>query len=954
MTTEFAIGQRWLSENETELGLGIIQEVDYRLVSVYFPATEEVRTYAKNNAPLTRMTFQPGEPIETVNGDILLVEKIEPLNDILVYMVKPSAQDQQLTPLPETQISHHLQLNKASDRLFSGQIDSLRWFELRHAAMQAKAEQQRCQVNGLQGPRVDLIGHQLHIASQVGNRHAPRVLLADEVGLGKTIEAGMIIHQQLFNHRANRVLIVVPQPLVNQWFIEMVRRFNLHFSIFDQERVDSLTSVDDLAIDEAIDLSQIEMENPFLSEQLILCSTEFLAQTPIEPLVNGEWDLMVVDEAHHLEWQPEKPSNLYQRVEQIAQNTAGLLLLSATPEQLGQESHFARLRLLDPDRFHSLEAFKQEQADFLPIANLVTALIDEPVWSAELKAQAATYIDDIEIVESNQQAILKELLDRNGTGRVLYRNTRKNIKGFPKRIVTAHPLNNCDQYFSDIGESEQETVEFLLHPETQYTDDSWTQFDPRVSWLKEFFKAHHGKKILIICAHKETAIALDIHCRFKLGLSCCTFHEDMDIISRDRAAAHFADMEDGAQAMFCSEIGSEGRNFQFSHHLILMDLPINPDLLEQRIGRLDRIGQKHDIQIHVPYMQQSAQEIMFKWYHLGMNAFEKTNAAGAAIFTQTKAKLFATLLAGNDANLQTQLIDQTQAAATQINHLLESGRDKLLELSSFNQANAEQLIEAVAQRDALAPRTFMENCWDRFGVQFEDHSLKSYVVSPGGHMYVAAFPSLPEDGMTITYDRQTALARDDIHFLSWEHPMVNGAIDLVLGEDKGNASVCILKNKAIKAGTLLMEVLYHVESIAPAYLQAQRFLPFTAIRVLSDVKGNDLASKVSHKNLSKQCHKIPKTTSREVIKSEEKTLRNMLQSADKKAAQQAEQLLANVVSEMQNKQQQELNRLHSLSKKNPNIRQAEFEFIENQTKLLTKYLSESQLQLDSIRVIVAV
>ncbi|MCW8999720.1 MAG: RNA polymerase-associated protein RapA, partial [Kangiellaceae bacterium] len=742
--------------------------------------------------------------------------------------------------------------------------------------------------------------------------------------------------------------------LVNQWFVEMIRRFNLHFSIFDQERIDSLTSLDDLGLDADVDTSQIEIENPYLSEQLVLCSTEFLAECDLNLIKDGEWELLVVDEAHHLEWMPDNPSKEYLRVEAISQDTPGLLLLSATPEQLGQESHFARLRLLDPDRFHSLEAFVDEQKAYQPVAELVSELADSDDWNTELKAKVAEHLDDVEITESNKEQILAELLDRNGTGRVLYRNTRKNIKGFPQRKVIAHPVESCEKYHDDVGDTLEETISFLLHPETQYADESWTQFDPRIDWLKDFLKSNRNEKILIICAHKDTAIALDLHCRFKLGINCCTFHEDMDIISRDRAAAHFADMEDGAQAMFCSEIGSEGRNFQFSHKLVLMDLPINPDLLEQRIGRLDRIGQSQNIEIHIPFMQQTAQEIIFNWYHQGMNAFEKTNAAGAAIFKQTKAKLIDALIEYKDNKLQEELIKLTQDTASEVNSMMESGRDKLLELSSFNQQRADELVEFVAERDSLAPRSFMESCWDRFGVNLEDHSEKTYVITPGDHMYIGSFPALPEDGLTATYDRQTALSRDDVHFLSWEHPMVNGAIDLVLSEDKGNASFCIIKNKGIKAGTILMEVLYHVECVAPKYLQAQRFLPFTSIRILADVNGNNLAPKVSHEALSKQCQKVPKTTSRQVLKSEEKTLRKVLKSADSKAEIQAKEILDGVIDTMKASQQDELNRLLSLQKKNPNIRQDEIEFIQNQTQLLEKYLADTQLQLEAVRVIIAV
>ena len=81
-----------------------------------------------------------------------------------------------------------------------------------------------------------------------------------------------------------------------------------------------------------------------------------------------------------------------------------------------------------------------------------------------------------------------------------------------------------------------------------------------------------------------------------------------------------AEEDTGAQVLLCSEIGSEGRNFQFASNLVMFDLPFNPDLLEQRIGRLDRIGQAHDIQIHVPYLEKTAQSVLVRWYHEGLDA----------------------------------------------------------------------------------------------------------------------------------------------------------------------------------------------------------------------------------------------------------------------------------------------------------------------------------------------
>ncbi|SUG21504.1 ATP-dependent helicase HepA [Salmonella enterica subsp. arizonae] len=114
--------------------------------------------------------------------------------------------------------------------------------------------------SGLRGQRTNLIPHQLNIAHDVGRRHAPRVLLADEVGLGKTIEAGMILHQQLLSGAAERVLIIVPETLQHQWLVEMLRRFNLRFALFDDERYTE---------------AQHDAYNPFETEQLVICSLDF-------------------------------------------------------------------------------------------------------------------------------------------------------------------------------------------------------------------------------------------------------------------------------------------------------------------------------------------------------------------------------------------------------------------------------------------------------------------------------------------------------------------------------------------------------------------------------------------------------------------------------------------------------------------------------------------------------
>src|SRR5207302_8514664 len=133
----------------------------------------------------------------------------------------------------------------------------------------------------------------------------------------------------------------------------------------------------------------------------------------------------------------------------------------------------------------------------------------------------------------------------------------------------------------------------------------------------------YPEKVLLICRTPVMVTAIETALRERVkNLKAAVFHEGLSLVQRDRNAAWFADPH-GASVLLCSEIGSEGRNFQFAHHLVLFDLPGDPELLEQRIGRLDRIGQTATIRIHVPFGRGSESEVAARWYHEGLNAFDK-------------------------------------------------------------------------------------------------------------------------------------------------------------------------------------------------------------------------------------------------------------------------------------------------------------------------------------------
>ncbi|XQW84472.1 RNA polymerase-associated protein RapA [Thalassotalea piscium] len=956
----FYPGQRWISDGESDQGLGTVTTVEGRFVTIMFTATGDIRKYAIENAPLTRVIFNEGDTIPSHEGWTLSVEKVE--DDSLVTYHGTRSDTGETTSLKEVMIDHFIKFNKPHDRLLNGQVDRLDWFRLRKDSLQHQFNQQQSELSGLTGGRVSLIPHQLYIAEEVGTRFAPRVLLADEVGLGKTIEAGLILHQQLVTGRAQRILIIVPESLMHQWLVEMLRRFNLKFSIFDESRC-----------------QESDQENPFSSEQLVLVNLAFITDNPqwYEALIAEEWDLMVVDEAHHLNWEVDNASTEYLCIEQLAQTVPGVLLLTATPDQLGHESHFARLRLLDPDRFFDYQKFIEEEQHYTEVADAANALVSKEVLTSEQEKTLISLLKESNIndllmalntpdqQDDARQQLLNQLLDRHGTGRILFRNSRNTIKGFPKRQLNAQALAMPVEYQEKIedfllsGEVHSSTnkAKLIYTPELLYSLDShdnWYDIDPRVNYLIELLKSLNKDKVLVICAHAQTAIDLETALRVKEGMRAAVFHEGLSIFERDRAAAYFAQDEDSAQVLLCSEIGSEGRNFQFAHHLVLFDLPNNPDLLEQRIGRLDRIGQTDTIQIHAPYFENSAQQVLFDWYQQSLQAFEHTCITGRAVYEAFGDKLFELSLDADPQSAEKmQLLDDSKALHLSIKKELETGRDKLLELNSSGQGKATALVQRIEKQDrGIHLPQYMFQVFDVFGIAQDDKSDNAIALQPTEHMICANFPYLPEDGTTVTFDRDTALACEDYQLLTWDHPMVKGAMDLVLSDETGNSTIGLLKNPALPAGTFFLECLFTIEAMAPSKLQLGRYLPITPLRVLVDKSGNNLADKVSEAVLDQQLAPVKKQIALQLVKALKDQVTPLVGKAEHHAQQLVEEIQTKALNNMTAKLTQERQRLAALKAINPSVRQEELDFIDLQQKELSHYIMNAQLKFEAVRLIV--
>ncbi|MCA9793183.1 MAG: hypothetical protein KC910_15345, partial [Candidatus Eremiobacteraeota bacterium] len=599
-------GQRVVNEAEPALGLGQVQEVDRRRVVVAFPAVDESRVYSRDAAPLRRLVLSPGQTARSRDGRKFLVESLAVEGHLVVYQG-------QGTRLSETELADEPPAMGAIDHLVACQLAPDTDFELRRRAWELRARILGSSQRGLVGPRVDLLSHQLYVASKVTSMARPRVLLADEVGLGKTIEAGLIFSALAATGRADSVLALVPEPLIHQWLAEFYRRFNLLFELWDPEQPD---------------------------QQRVLCPDICLDELP-----ERQWDLVIVDEAHHLMHDPD--------LLELSRRTRGLLLLTATPSRSGSESLFGLLHLVDPERFADLATFEREHEDLRQVAGLAAQLEDvglEKVGPRLLELFARDQQLAGLVAQGDSSAVLEALTDRHGTGRVLVRNRRQRLGHlFPGRRLAA--------------------VE---------TEDPF-------GWLCGFLLAHE-RKVLLIVSSAEAVSQLYERLREQLPTTLATFHENMSLLERDRQAAYFAE-PGGAQVLLASEIGSEGRNFQFASDLVLYDLPLHPDLLEQRIGRLDRIGQTSTVLIHVPY----SDERLLRWHRDGLGSFEAAVAGGDGLVRRFGDQLQAVPAEEFDAWLA-----RVRQAAEAESLRAHQSEDVLIDRNSFREGPGRQLVEAVA------------------------------------------------------------------------------------------------------------------------------------------------------------------------------------------------------------------------------------------------------------------
>ncbi len=990
----FKIGQRYVSQSEPGLGLGIVTEVQDRIVKISFPAVNDIRLYRSETAPVDRFVLAQGETAKNEKGVSFTIENVKEVNGLMVYEGRAGRS------MKESELAAKISIARPADlfrALMENRVSNSGQFKRREEAMDLSSKWVSSPVRGMIGPRVSKIPHQYYLCHRAcSSSTLPRLMLSDEVGLGKTIEAGMIWHALKARGRITRTLIIVPETLKHQWLIEMKRRFNHLFTLVDEGFIKGLFVDDD------------DRPNPFKLANDIICSIDFLIKQPalIEDLLDTEWDMTIIDEAHHLVCEDGFTSHEYILANAVLKHSKGVLLLTGTPLQFHPESQFNRLKMLDPVRFSDYMAFIKDQDAYRKLVNELNKLPTDPgqqmSWDdlneiVPKKSIIRPWLEQESAKSMTADEWIRRIVDAVGTGSVVFRNTRKGVGGFPKRVLDEVALEPNPNYRDMVNAAAEQDLDMSTDIQengllcTAFSD-AWA-LDERYVWLKKFIKEHKNDKVLLICESMEVVLALEALLTDYMGPGAFSmFHENMTIMARDKAAANFS-RENGANLLIASEIGSEGRNFQFAHHLILFDLPLDAALVEQRIGRLDRIGQTENIIIHVPYVKGSGQEVMFRWYHNGLNAFGTPMMSGGELFLKYTDELIAALAEPGPLlqHFIDDVIPQVKKDCEAMRKNIEKGRDRLLEFNSRNPEKAKEIIDEIERVDAVRDlQTLVFDSLMERGLEIEKSKIPGcFVVTMGTQVEAGSVPGMPESvggipgsssaggrvvqevgsfdegsgsgdedarysdasSLTITFDRDVAMVHDEVDFVSLEHPLSQGVLDFETTLDNGAVACNIWQNSGMRG--LIMQYNFAVDFAVSEEWGVSDLAGPKYLSVLINPNGEDLSDKVPE--LANASFKdVPVPQGNPAVNMTLKYFsKDGLAIARRNVTVKAKELAEQAAAAVETRAEQEYQRMnHLLTMRGKAGNNEQLKQLRKNAQEWKKIISNPQLRLDAIRLLV--
>jgi ATP-dependent helicase HepA len=618
------------------------------------------------------------------------------------------------------------------ERLAVGDLDDVDDFVTRMNILHLLGLREADGLGSFLGGRVRLFPHQLYVAERACSTDPVRWLLADEVGLGKTIEASLILNRLVHMGKVTRCLVVAPDTLTVQWLGELWRKYHQVFTLLDSDRL----------ADVARDFG--DGFNPFELHRRSVVSIEMLIERPqlTGLAVKAGIDLLVVDEAQRLRRPPGHPGEpAWRAVAPIAAQGRHVLLLSATPLEDDAHGFFRLLQLLRPEDFPEDMSIEARLADPTPLPACTSATRRADIGG--LPPRVGIPIDLAAIGKAGPQPAGLDTVDRVRRG-----------------------LASGAALAAVLGPHETE-----LRAQAAAMDAG----DPRIQWLVTHAPKWRAakEKTLVFVAHRETLEMLREKLSQRAQLATGVFHEALTPARRDTEVARFREA-DGPSLLVSTECGGEGRNFEFCKRLVLFDLPWKPSVVEQRIGRLDRIGRR--IPVEVVYFRPRAglgRDVVRLFEELGL--FREPLAGLEPQLAPIEHALEAIALEPDASLTQPrfdELVGQAHAARTRI----REAAYQQLHRDPYRPAMAPGILARVPKElDELNQEAVITAA---IGLGFtiaHPPGHRVFSVELGSGATVDGLPGVPGgSGYVGTFDREEAVENEFIDFFASGHPLVEG------------------------------------------------------------------------------------------------------------------------------------------------------------------------------------
>ena len=673
------------------------------------------------------------------------------------------------------------------ERLALGDLDEVDDFVTRLDILHLLTLRQADGLGSFLGGRVRLFPHQLHVAERATANDPVRWLLADEVGLGKTIEASLILNRLVHTSRVERCLVVAPGSLTVQWLGELWRKYHQVFTLLDTQRLA------DMAHDFGPDF------NPFDLHRRAVISLEMLTERPrlTEQAVNAGIDLLVVDEAQRLrrpKGHPGEPP--WRAVAPIAALGRHVLLLSATPLEDDAHGFFRLLQLLRPQDFPEEMSFEERLATGTPLP---------PCTSSTRRADIGGLPPRVGKPNTPEHPKGWQL---RSTIEAAVRNAAA-----PQAVARRHKVNRLRRALASGA-----ALSAVLGPDEQTLRrqaGAMDVGDPRLLWLLSQAPRWRDarEKTLVFVAHRETLEMLRTALSHRAQVASGVFHEELSPARRDTEVARFREPK-GPSLLVSTECGGEGRNFEFCRRLVLFDLPWKPSVVEQRIGRLDRIGRR--IPVDIVYFRPPGgigADVVRLFEALGL--FREPVAGLEPQLAHVEGALEEIALdptaSLTDAHFES-LLSEARAARTRIGEAAY----QQLHRDPYHSSMAAGILSRVPRElDALNEEVVVTAC---IGLGFtieRPRGDRIFSIEVGSSALVDGLPGVAGGSSYVgSFSREEAVENEAIDFFASGHPLVEGIFahyeesalgrvarfEVEIGAERGEGLVAIYKDGSSDGG----------------------------------------------------------------------------------------------------------------------------------------------------------